>query len=108
MNITDLITITELSRLTNKSRPTLYKYITDYENDNHDNIPYSFIVLFDNIKNNKYGRKEVIDYCKNKFGLSDDEELNDLIVFIKENKDKIDVKELKKILKEAIKDDGNN
>ena len=32
MLITDLISITELSRLTKKSRPTIYKYINEYNN----------------------------------------------------------------------------
>ena len=31
MKITDRITITELSRMLGKSRPTVYKYIADFE-----------------------------------------------------------------------------
>ena len=46
MNIVEVITISELSRLTKKSRPTLYKYINDYENQVYDNIPFNFIKLF--------------------------------------------------------------
>ena len=35
MKVTDLITITELSRIMNKSRPTIYKYISDFEEERY-------------------------------------------------------------------------
>ena len=34
MQITDIVTITELSKLLGKSRPTVYKYVSDYEAGN--------------------------------------------------------------------------
>ena len=46
MIITDFISITELSRLTKKSRPTIYKYLDDFHLGNYDDIPYSIITLF--------------------------------------------------------------
>ena len=34
MKITDMISITELSRLLKKTRPTVYKYVSDFEKGN--------------------------------------------------------------------------
>ena len=34
--INDLITVTELSRLTGKTRPTVYKYIKDFERERYE------------------------------------------------------------------------
>ena len=45
MNLT--FSITELSNLTGKTRPTIYKYLKAYEEDKYDDLPYSFIQLFD-------------------------------------------------------------
>ena len=43
MPITDYMTVTELARLTHKSRPSIYKYVESYEQNNYDDIPYSII-----------------------------------------------------------------
>ena len=43
MPITNYITITELARLTHKSRPSIYKYVENYEVSNYDDVPYSII-----------------------------------------------------------------
>lgn len=97
--------ITELSSLTGKSRPTLYKYITNYNEKKYDNLPYSFIKLFDLISNNDISNKEIIDYCNKTFVNIDDEEFNDFIDFLRVNKQLIDFKQLKKIVEEYIKNE---
>lgn len=97
--------ITELSSLTGKSRPTLYKYITNYNEKKYDNLPYSFIKLFDLIFDNEASNREIIDYCNKTFVSVDDEEFNNFIDFLRVNKQLIDFKQLKKIVEEYIKDE---
>ncbi len=97
--------ITELSSLTGKSRPTLYKYITNYNEKKYDNLPYSFIKLFDLILDNETSNREIIDYCNKTFLNIDDEEFNNFIDFLRVNKQLIDFKQLKKIVEEYIKDE---
>lgn len=63
------ITISELSRLTNLSRPTLYKYVEEYENEEISNIPTDILELFNYIYSNEVKNKsDIINYCikKNK------------------------------------------
>lgn len=105
MVITDIITITELSRLTQKSRPTLYKYVNDYKNNNLDEIPYSFIKLFD-LARDGGSKNSIIDYCKFTYGETsvNKEDINKIFFLISENADKIDLKKIINIIEEEIKD----
>ena len=64
MKITDIISITELSRLLNKSRPTVYKYVSDFENGNHAAIPHSVKKLFENIRSGNLPKREIYEYCE--------------------------------------------
>ena len=106
MFITDLISVTELSRLTNKSRPTIYKYINDYKNGNLDDIPFSFIEL---LKMSKYStREEVVLFCYNTYGQSTepfDNEIREIVSLLTKNKEKINIKRIKEIILEEIKND---
>lgn len=43
------VNITELSRLTNKTRPSIYKYVEEYTTGVYKDIPHSFVVLFNKI-----------------------------------------------------------
>ena len=63
------ITISQLSRLTDLSRPTLYKYVEEYEENQLSNIPKEILALFDFIYSKEAKTKEdIINYCiqKNK------------------------------------------
>lgn len=101
--INNVFSITELSNLTNKSRPTIYKYISCYEANNYDDIPFSFIQLFNLMNKPNVKRKEIIDYCDNNFkSIDSDVKVNGIITLIKNNKDKIDFDNLKKIIEEEI------
>ena len=104
MEITDLITITELSKMTNKSRPTIYKFITDYQKGKRDSVPETFLVLFDKISEGKMLKKELYEYCENNFfkQAQGDEELMEIIVLLRQNKEKIDLENLKQYIKEII------
>lgn len=62
------ITISELSRLVNLSRPTLYKYVEEYESEIYDNLPSEILNLFDYIYSSKsFGKNDIIEYCANNF-----------------------------------------
>ena len=66
MFITDQVTITELSRLTKRSRPTIYKYINDYLSGNYDDIPFSFLKLFQMSSN--CSKSDIEHYCHKTYG----------------------------------------
>ncbi|MDD6301843.1 MAG: helix-turn-helix domain-containing protein [Bacillales bacterium] len=56
------ISIYKLAKLTNISRPTLYKYLDLYEKNEVYKMPFQFVVLFDFIKkNNKF--ETIVEYC---------------------------------------------
>ena len=58
------ITISELSRLTDLSRPTLYKYVEEYEDEKYNTIPNDIITLFNYIYSNEAKTKaDIINYC---------------------------------------------
>ena len=107
MLITDLISITELSRLTKKSRPTIYKYINEYGKGNYDDIPYSMINLFKMAETST--KSEIISYCNATYGATYsancDEELQELIDLIVSNKEHLNVAKIKNIILEEINND---
>ena len=84
MVITDFISITELSRLTKKSRPTIYKYLNDFNAGNYDDIPYSVIKLFNMAET--ASKAEIIAYCNSTYGsgcaADCDEEVAELVNLI--------------------------
>lgn len=68
MSFNGKITIAELSRVINISRPSLYKYVNEYEMDNFTNIPIKIIELFDFIYSEKsYNKNDIIEYCVSKY-----------------------------------------
>lgn len=97
------LTITELSTLTGKTRPTLYKYIRAYEANNYDVVPFSFIRLFELMDEPNSLRKDIVGYCKANFSSPDsDIKVNEIISLIQGNKDKIDLDRLRKTIEEEI------
>lgn len=64
MAINGKITISELSRLVDISRPTLYKYVEEYEKGNFNTIPKELLKLFDYINSDSVTDKSmIIGYC---------------------------------------------
>ena len=103
MKITDYLSITEISRLTQKSRPTIYKYISDYEKGNKTEIPSGIVQLFDSVTAGKT-KKEVYSFCEENFIFRQgNEDYNEVMSLIAANKDKIDFKQLKKYIIKEIK-----
>ena len=107
MIITDFISITELSRLTRKSRPTIYKYLNDFSLGNYDDIPYSIINLFKMAETST--KAEIIAYCNATYGTTYadncDEELQELINLIISNKEHLDIAKIKNIILGEITND---
>ena len=104
MKIELTFSITELSNLTGKTRPTLYKYIKAYESDNFDDLPYSFIQLFNLMNKPNVKRKEIVDYCQSNFqSVDSDMTINEIVSLIKDNRDKLDLDNLKKIIEEELR-----
>lgn len=68
MKITDVISITELSRLLKKSRPTVYKYVFDFESGKYGQIPHSIKKLFEEIQTGAASKREICQYCTHWFG----------------------------------------
>ncbi len=115
--ITDIITISELSRLINISRPTLYKYIEDFENNRFGGISYDYVLLFQFIVNdNTISKKQIYDYCANTFRVTsdkvileklkmkmeEDNDYKDTISLLVNNMDKIDIKELNEYINNKL------
>ena len=101
--VTDVVTITELSRLTNKSRPTIYKWLELYEIDAKDELPQTVAELFDLIAE-RGSKKEIYEFCESKFFSGDDgEELRGIIELLRKNKDKLDLNKLKQFITEESK-----
>ena len=103
MKIELTFSITELSNLTGKTRPTLYKYIKAYEDGKYDDLPFSFIKLFDLMSQPGTKRKDITEYCESNFQTVDsDMKVNEIVNLIKNNKDKIDLDNLKRVIEEEL------
>ena len=108
MFITDLISITELSRLTKKSRPTIYKYINDYYNGNFDEIPYTFIKLFELSKEANVSKEKIKMYCLSNYGdfnNSENEDLKRIIELLNNNLDVLDLGKIKSFIEGELKNE---
>lgn len=102
--IVDHFSITELSNLTNKSRPTLYKYISSYETGDLNEVPYNFILLFNLINKPGVKKKEIVAFCEENFIMVDtNKKVNTIITLIKENKNVLDLDILETFIEEEIK-----
>ena len=100
MRVTDVISITELSRLLNKSRPTVYKYINDYENGDLSMVPELVKELFRLIIEEGISREEVESYCDDRFS-NVSYSARQAIEYIKANQDNIDFVALDHYLKKV-------
>ena len=110
MRITDMISITELSRLLKKSRPTVYKYVSDYESGNRGSIPHSVKKLFEKIASGTIPKKEIYEYCNRWFVGGDSSvllssvkndkspNLKDIIKLLKTHERKLDFAKIKKYI----------
>ncbi len=117
MKITDIISITELSRALKKSRPTVYKYISDFERGNDSDIPYSVKKLFQNIQSGNIPKREIYEYCNHWFGADSASivfhsakenrakatTLKDIFRLLKEHERSLDLAKIKSYIEEEIR-----
>lgn len=96
-----------------KSRPTVYKYIADFESDNHAALPSSVKKLFTEISSGKLPRREIAEYCeywfdgetqppKKKKAKEKPLTLKDIFALLKRNESKLDLAKLKNYIEEEI------
>ena len=110
MKITDIVTITELSKLLGKSRPTVYKYISDYESGNHSALPHSVRSLFDRIMSGETSKRGVFEYCNHWFdtktaraATEKPTTLKDVIKLLKDNEGRLDLKKIISYIEEELR-----
>lgn len=113
MQITDIVTITELSKLLGKSRPTVYKYVSDYESGNYSAIPHSVRSLFDKIMTGEVSRRGVFEYCDHWFagkngtsGSASEKKpatLKEIIRILKDNEGRLDLGRIKSYIEEELR-----
>jgi hypothetical protein len=112
MQITDIVTITELSKLLGKSRPTVYKYVSDYESGNYSAIPHSVKSLFDKIMSGETSKRGVFEYCDHWFagkaqsqadkGSDKPTTLKEVIKLLKDNERRLNLVKIKKYIEEEL------
>lgn len=105
MKIQEILTITELSRLLNKSRPTTYKYISDYMDKNFDGIPPLVKTLFDNVECGKFNKNNIYEYCYNLLIIDNQEEIKEIYNLIKENEKKLNLIKIKEFILKEIENE---
>ena len=109
MKLNDFVSITELSRLTGRTRPTLYKYIKDYSEGNYDEIPYSFLMLIRLGEEEETTRRDILEYCEKHYSQGEKDKgerepgLEKIIELITQNKDKLDFDRLTEIIEKELK-----
>ena len=112
MQITDIVSITELSKLLGKSRPTVYKYVSDYESGNYSALPNSVRSLFDKIVAGETSKRGVFEYCDYWFGnasFSSQKKtekpttLKDVIRLLKDNERHLNFTKIKQYIEEELR-----
>lgn len=111
MNPLDHVSITELSRLTGKSRPTLYKYMDCFKRGAYDEIPYTFIRLFEEISDGTFSKEDMIAYCARYFAngatmVVADPQVRDLFEMILANRAKLDIDKIKTAIEKELKNEN--
>ena len=116
MRITDIISITELSRLLKKTRPTVYKYVSDFEGGRQGSLPHSVKSLFQKIQSGDMSKKEIYEYCDHWFagetvsvfslfgakGRKEKTSLDEIVELLKTNEKKLDLEKLKTWIEQEI------
>ena len=105
MRICDAITITELSRLLKKSRPTVYKYISDFESGDELSAPQAVCDLFHLITDSEISKAAIQRYCEKRFGEPDvnvSEQCQEIIELLKRYEKRIDLNRIEKAIRKEI------
>ncbi|MBQ8319354.1 MAG: hypothetical protein IJX81_00565 [Clostridia bacterium] len=113
MRITDMISITELAKILGKSRPTVYKYISDFESGNEGAVPLSVRKLFQRIRSGDIPKRGIYEYCEHWFAPGGAAErssgggvtLKELVRLLKDNEKRLDFTKLKRYIEEELKNE---
>ncbi|MBQ8292159.1 MAG: hypothetical protein IJX88_06630 [Clostridia bacterium] len=112
MKITDVISITELSKILNKSRPTVYKYVSDFENGKYGGIPHSVKKLFLQIQAGSIPKREIYEYGEywfssgstpsGSFEKGKATKLKDIFKLLKDNERSLDLEKIKEFINKEL------
>ena len=105
MQVTDAISITELSKLLKKSRPTVYKYIFDFENGNEESVPEAVCQLFHRIVDSEISLSEIKRFCEKRFGspeIETSEECQEIINLLKQYEKDLDLRKIHKMIMKEV------
>ncbi|MBR4943576.1 MAG: hypothetical protein IKZ28_06045 [Clostridia bacterium] len=116
MKITDILSITELSRLLKKTRPTVYKYVSDFEGGRYENLPRSVKNLFEKIQSDEMSKKEIYEYCERWYagespsvfslftgkGKKEKTTVEEITSLIKTNEKRLDLNKLKEWIEKEL------
>lgn len=93
------VTLTELAKLTGKTRPTIYNYMNLYEERKLDKVPYSFVKLFEMLEENAT-HNQIVNYCKSAFESESPNNLDDALKTIKASVSEEDFEKILTMIKE--------
>lgn len=105
MHIADAISITELARILKKSRPTVYKYIYDFETGNEGAIPEMVRTLFHQIAESEISKDKIVEYCEKRFGAPVSEvsaECQEIINLLRQFGQVLDLQKIRKFIDREI------
>ena len=105
MEVTDAISITEIAKLLKKSRPTVYKYISDFEMGNELAVPEAVCQLFHMIVDSEISKAEIVRYCEKRFGAPDlevSEECQEIINLLRKYEKDLDLRRIRKFIDKEI------
>ncbi len=105
MKIQDIMTVTELSRVLRKSRPTVYKFLSDYEAGHAEGLPAAVRELFDHIEDDGYTKRDIYNFCEDRFAVPHFESgtLREIFSLLEKNKRILDLEKIKNYIEEEIR-----
>ena len=95
-----------MKTLYNKTRNLLvniedYKYISEFEAAQYDDIPYVVLNLFNEITKGNFSKKDLYTYCDTYF--IENDELQEIIGLIKQYRNRINLEKLKHFILKEIR-----
>ena len=101
--ITEIVTITELARLTKKSRPTIYKWLTLYEKGDEGELPQAVAQLFGLIT--KTGsKKEIYQFCEERFfDETETADLREIFDLLRTHQDELNLEKVKQFIMKELR-----
>ncbi|MCQ2414219.1 MAG: hypothetical protein MJ082_05450 [Clostridia bacterium] len=104
MEITEIVTITEFAGLLKKSRPTVYKILSDYGRGNRADIPTPILNLLDAVKEEKMTKAGLYAYCEENFcsAAAEETQIGDITRLLMQNRDVLDLKRILAFIQKEV------